>query len=38
MLSRSDVMAYMHLDDELHLRGSDLSLVTSEPRRAPSRG
>lgn len=32
MLSRSDVMRYMHLGDELHLRGSDLSLGTSDQR------
>jgi len=38
MLSRSDVMRYMHLGDELHLRGFDLSLGTSEPRPAPSHG
>jgi Zn-dependent protease/predicted transcriptional regulator len=38
MLSRSDVMRYMHLGDELHLRGSDLSLGTSEPRPAQSHG
>ncbi len=31
MLSRSDVMRYMHLGDELHLRRSDLSLGRSAP-------
>jgi Zn-dependent protease/predicted transcriptional regulator len=36
MLSRSDVMRYLHLGDELHLRGADLAPMTSGPRSAQS--
>jgi Zn-dependent protease/CBS domain-containing protein len=38
MLSRSDVMRYMQLGDELHLKESDLSSERSEPRPAPAHG
>ena len=36
MLSRSDVMRYLHLGDELRLRGTELSSATSQPRPAHS--
>ncbi len=38
MLSRADVMRYMHLGHELHLRGSDLSPGMSKPQPAHSHG
>jgi Zn-dependent protease len=36
MLSRSDVMRYLHLGDELHLRGAGLSPATEPRRRMPA--
>jgi CBS domain-containing protein len=36
MPSRSDVMRYLQLGSELHLRGSALSPAVQEPRTAPS--